>query len=156
MDTNLLYIIIGLIVMNVAVIWYARRTFIYTLRGRHFLQHTHTELVELGETQAARDLENLSLPFFNNVSALIRASSQLVFLVIGTNAVFAMFAIYPELQNTVAWTIMMVMSAISNAFVLMSAQNFHKFRYYTNMNCNHYENLLRALQNKGDNNDQPE
>jgi len=145
-DFGLLWFIGILVVMNISAVVYTMYTLTYSFKGLQFLEYAYDALRKHDENKEAELISTRDAPLF--AGTILAIKNLLFFIMLSTlvNFMVGLFAFFPLLMLTGAWTIMIWMAAISNAFVIVSILPFPKIKHTINAICESYNVLIQSFE----------
>lgn len=137
-------IITLLLIMNFAALIYIIRVFQNTLRGKDFLNYAKGMLSENDEFIEVGAITNIHLPLFEKFLLGTKTMMYFIVMTILINLITILFGIYPELAVSTAWPFITGVTAILNAFIIISFKLFINAKAIINATCEAYDVLLKS------------
>lgn len=134
------------ILINIVLIVYSINVFFYNKKGLWFLLYTKDVIIENNDEEELKELTETHIPEYIHLLEITKTTAWIVYMILHVNAVMLILTLFPSMQDTFLWYIMIPVIGTINAFNAVCFRSFAQLKIHINAICESYDVLIKSYE----------
>jgi len=116
----------------------------FCVKGVRFLTYANNIMIENNDIREVEILRNSDIPILREYLLSVKGMLYFILVTMTINVSIIFFIIFPELYETIWWSIMKWVAAAANASIILSFHTWGEIKAHINAICNSYNVIIQS------------